>query len=126
MRSPLTVTFNDDGRTCKLAEDFTWTFGDETYFIPKGFMSDFASIPRAMRSIIPQLGLFTHAAILHDWNYWHQAGKKFSDKLFLKMMKDSKVPFWKRQSMYLAVKLGGHKAYKKHQTDNHTVTNYQD
>lgn len=36
---------------------------------PKGFVTDLASIPRAIWNIFPPFGGYTEAAILHDWLY---------------------------------------------------------
>ena len=36
------------------------------------FMTDFASIPRPLWSILPQWGRYGNAAVVHDFGYWTQ------------------------------------------------------
>lgn len=37
------------------------------YTIPKGYVTDFASVPKFLWSILPPLGRHNLAALLHDW-----------------------------------------------------------
>lgn len=82
--------------------------------IPKGFVTDLASVPRLFRSLFPAHGSHSPAAIVHDYLY-QMKGKipsknltrKQCDQVFLEAMKILNVPFWKRHLMYRAVRLGG-------------------
>ncbi|RWX14321.1 DUF1353 domain-containing protein [Rhizobium leguminosarum] len=40
--------------------------------VPKGFVTDLASIPRALWAILPRQALYTYPAIVHDFLYWFQ------------------------------------------------------
>lgn len=38
-----------------------------TVIIPEGFRTDFASVPRAFWGIIPPIGRYSKACVVHDW-----------------------------------------------------------
>jgi len=40
--------------------------------VPAGFVTDFASTPRALWSVIPPTGRYQLAAVVHDFLYWDQ------------------------------------------------------
>jgi hypothetical protein len=78
-----------------------------------GFITDCASVPRFLWSIIPPIGRYTKAAILHD--YLYRKGiftKEQADKIFLEAMIILDCSVWKRNAMYAGVKVGGGKAWK--------------
>ena len=84
--------------------------------VKKGFDFDGASIPKWLWSIYgsPLNGDYVVASLIHDGLYASQKiSKSLSDKVFLDVMKQSKVGYIKRTSMYLAVKLFGGKDWKK-------------
>ena len=97
----------------------------ETITVPKGFVTDLASVPRAMWAFIAPFDV-ARAAIVHDLLYktirqyrWKmkdkedkeliKAAKVASDKVFLLGMRDAdpKVPGWKIYSSWKAVDLFG-------------------
>ena len=56
----------------KLIEDWIITLEDGTQFVfPQGFVTDFASVPRAMHALILPDGALYLGAILHDFGYQH-------------------------------------------------------
>ena len=97
----------------------------ETITVPTGFVTDLASVPRAMWWAIAPFDV-ARAAIIHDIlyksirQYRHKmqdkqdnalvkAAKKASDKVFLLAMNDAEpsVPKWKKYSAWKAVDLFG-------------------
>ncbi len=119
------------GNKFKLFHSFTyhWKRYNIDIRVPKGFVTDFASIPRPLRIFIPKLGLWNKAAVLHDWVYqvgefyaWQLiAGNWFyvptisredADLLFLDAMTDLKVKRWKRNIMYYFVRTWGWLAWR--------------
>jgi len=94
---------------------YTDMFGDrEIISVPDGFCTDVASSPKILWSIIPSIGLYTKAAIMHD--YLYSSGKydrKSCDKMFLEAMKILGVVKVKRELMYLAVRIFGKNKFKK-------------
>ena len=81
--------------------------------VPKGFVSDGASVPRALWSLYPPFGRYLEAAIVHDW--FCVLGQKEASpidyrdaaKVFKEAMKVCGVSWWRRNKMYWAVRLGG-------------------
>ena len=75
--------------------------------IPKGYITDGASIPKWAWSIIGgPVGKYAPAAIVHDYIIEFELyPRKKADKIFLEAMKVLKVPFWKRRIMYRAVRI---------------------
>jgi len=87
--------------------------------IPKGAKTDFASIPRIFWPILPPVGRYSKAAVVHDYCYRHGLfTRKISDLIFLHAMEELKVPKWKRIIMYRAVGLFGRSSYKGETTEN--------
>ncbi|WP_335978616.1 DUF1353 domain-containing protein [Fusobacterium polymorphum] len=106
-----------DGKDFILEKDYRYMIGDKLIHIPAGFKCDLASVPRIFRNIINTYGDHTRAAVIHDWLYrnGHKLGvsRKEADKVFLAVMKEQGVGFFKRQLMYRAVRTFGIFAYKK-------------
>jgi hypothetical protein len=57
-----------DGSMCLLAHDYGVEWRGESIVVPKGFDSDYASVPRLLWRAIPP-HYYPHASILHDWLY---------------------------------------------------------
>lgn len=77
-----------------------------TYWtVPAGTVTDGASIPRLFWSLLPPLGRYGYAALLHDYLYQTGAvSRKETDLVFLAHMKQLGVPFPVRWAMFLAVR----------------------
>lgn len=85
-----------------------------TFEIPQGTTTDFASVPRIFWNILPPLGKYGKAAVLHDYFYrTKKLPRHLADYLFLVAMTSLEVAFWKRYIMYFAVRLFGWKSYKR-------------
>lgn len=87
--------------------------GNQDHFeIPAGFKTDFASVPRIFWNIVPPYGLYTKAAVIHDWLYRNRiVSRKDADGIFRKIMHESEVGKIKRYSMWAAVRLFGRFAW---------------
>ncbi|GAO21461.1 hypothetical protein ALISP_1281 [Alicycliphilus sp. B1] len=60
--------------------------------VPKGFVTDLASIPRPFWFLMPRDGPYADAAIVHDYLYWMQTGTRLvADEIFKMAMKDLEV-----------------------------------
>lgn len=81
-----------------------------TVRVPKGFVTDGASIPRVFWNILSPFGDYFGAAVIHDFLY-SKFNKDFSrdeaDAIFLEGMTASGVPFLRRTTIYTAVRLFG-------------------
>lgn len=104
---------------------------DEDYFfcspasgklirLPRGYQTDFASIPDAARLLIDRFGSSLEPATVHDWLYSIGEGagtaaaeskRAEADQIFLDGLRDNNVGLATRTIMYLAVRLFGGSAY---------------
>ena len=76
--------------------------------VPKGFVTDFASIPRIFWTILPPDDRYTYAAVLHDYLYWTQTTSRAdADLVFKFAMEDHKVNAITIEAIYLGVRAGG-------------------
>src|SRR5215212_4579600 len=81
-------------------------YGDRIV-VPAGFVTDLASVPRALCTILPSTGSYLRAAILHDFLYWDQTcTRDEADALLRTAMLDANVPAWKREAIYAGVRVG--------------------
>ena len=76
--------------------------------VPVGFVTDFASIPQALQSIIRQNGPYILPAVVHDYLYWDQScTRKQADQIFLLAMIENKVGAVHRTAIHGAVAAAG-------------------
>ena len=118
----------DDQRFILLDKETAFSLGYRIT-INKGFDFDGASIPKWLWSIYgsPLTGNYVVASLIHDGLYASQkVSKSISDKIFLDIMKQSKVGYVKRTSMYLAVKMFGGKDWKEASKYKDEYINYVD
>lgn len=87
--------------------------------VPKGYITDFASIPRIVWPISPPHGSLAMASLPHDWGYSHggKSGllpKAWWDVLFRDLARITPtVPAWKVPVAYTAVRIGGKGGWHK-------------
>ncbi len=79
----------------------------DTFDVPAGFETDFASVPRVFVWLIPKYGKYTKAAILHDWLCDESKAGRFdradADGTFRRAMRELGVSFLRRWLMWAAV-----------------------
>ena len=76
--------------------------------VPRGFITDFASIPRIFRWAINPNGASRWAAVIHDFGYCSQIMTRAQyDAIFLEALEVSGVGWAQRHAMYAAVRAGG-------------------
>lgn len=80
-----------------------------TFVVPASFICDMTS------SWLKRRGDHDVAAVLHDWLYFHGAmGRAEADALYFEAMRALEVPLHRAYCFYLAVRLGGWRAWEKH------------
>jgi hypothetical protein len=122
--TPLQVEILDDMRgdrvQARLLVPFSYDVGDlgsgETICVPAGFVTDFASIPRAFWRLEPPLGRSGKAAVVHDYLYSTRGldgryDRTRCDEIFREAMAVLGVPMIKRNLMWAAVRVGGGKGW---------------
>jgi hypothetical protein len=114
---PLRVDYID-GREWRLASDFLYRLADgRVCTVRKGFVFDWASIPRPLYWLYPPAGSsgnpYGVAALVHDWLYSHRkiAGqtitRRDADRVFLEIMRYVGCRWTLARVMYRAVRVGG-------------------
>jgi len=94
--------------TWRLHRPFTFRGRTRTVTVPKGFPTDFASIPRFFWRILPKNGPYDFAAVPHDYLYAVQTlPRPDADHLFLEAMEAAGVTPWQRRLMFWAVRSFG-------------------
>lgn len=108
---PLRVEVLDNGRLYKLMQRFVYyreKNKSSTIIIPRGFITDFATIPRFLWTILPPFGKYTKCAVLHDYLcLLYSKGKisrKEADNIFLESMNAVKIPYITKYSLYFGVR----------------------
>ncbi len=107
-------------------EDFSYDIGgvggDDTITVPKGYETDFASIPRGLWWLLPPSGKYRGAAVIHDYLYQNRGKyhptkpaltRPQSDNVFLEAMKELGVSLFTRRTMWAAVRGFGWMRYPK-------------
>jgi hypothetical protein len=80
--------------------------------VPSGFVTDFASIPRAFWSALRPDGDYAYAAIIHDYLYWTQpVTRETADEILRFAMQDLFVESTTVTVIHRAVRLGGGRAW---------------
>jgi len=84
----------------------------DSIVVPAGFVTDFASVPRALWSELSPVGEHKLAAIVHDYLYWFQpCEREETDNLLMIAMKTGGVSDLQRGAVYTGVRLGSADAW---------------
>ena len=112
---------------CLLDDDKTWRLEKSLYYssdllnrvigVPKGFLTDFASVPR-VPFIYEAYGDRCHReSLVHDWLYradsLPKVSRRVADAIFFEAMKSRKKSRFVCWGMWLGVRVGGWSAYHK-------------
>jgi hypothetical protein len=82
--------------------------------VPKGFVTDLASVPWYLWSALRPDGEYAYAAIVHDYLYWAQTRTRLmSDQILKSSMEDFHVDKRKIQAIYRAVRSFGESAWNE-------------
>lgn len=84
--------------------------------VPKGFKTDFASVPRVPIAYWLFGGRAHHESVIHDYLYRtipHICSRKQADQVFKEAMIIRKKGIFVRNSMWLGVRLGGWSSWRK-------------
>lgn len=133
----LIIKDEGDGKYWSIQAPFRYCIGREDsgryVEVPEGFKTDLASVPRAMQWIIPKLGKYNHAAVVHDYLYRHQvywiktagrsrmtvtATRKKADDIFKEAMKVCGVGKWRRNLIYAGVRAGGWVGWNRYRNNS--------
>ncbi|MFD0000507.1 DUF1353 domain-containing protein [Nocardia sp. NPDC127526] len=88
-----------------LREPLVYRAEEREFAVPFGFRTDFASVPRALVWLIPRYGVYTRAAILHDYLIRSaMVSKADADGLFRRALREAGVSVPRRWMMWAAVR----------------------
>ena len=95
-----------DPKNWRLAKDLTYKGEKEQITVPASFETDFASVPRPFVWLVPRYGIYTPAAILHDFLCREGVRSRSEcDRIFREAMNDLKVALLRRWIMWAAVRV---------------------
>jgi Protein of unknown function (DUF1353) len=109
-----------DPRSFRVIEPVVFDIMDIEIVVPKGFVTDLASVPRILWAYLPPFGNYTAAAIVHDFLYTMQhvhggpIKRSFADRVFLHGMAHLGVRETQRLVMYRAVRAFGWIPWHRH------------
>lgn len=106
------------GNVYTLLEDLVIAWNGKTLYVPAGFKSDGASVPRFFWRWVfpPGDSRALLAAFAHDYVYrTHPAGwsKADADNMFYDLLRQNGVPYLNAKRAYLGVRLFGSSSWRK-------------
>lgn len=82
--------------------------------VPTGFVTDFASVPRLFWSLLRPDGVYSYAAVIHDYLYWEQpCDRILADEIFKLCMEEFNIDAATVATLHAAVRIGGEPAWKE-------------
>lgn len=126
------------GEVWTVEEDFVWFMdknnkSSDVIYVPKGFESDLASIPKILQNIIPRTTA-PAASVAHDYCYQKNlifmyigknmymgvpSSRKRSDYNFKLMLKACGISSFKANMMYAGLRAGGWKVYNNYAAEGY-------
>lgn len=98
----------------ELLEDLVYEGHYERFVVPAGFTTDFASVPWVFTWLVPRYGVYTRAAVLHDYLCAEVRADRFAqadaDGIFRRVLRELGVSFARRWMMWGAVRVGSRMA----------------
>ena len=91
----------------QLSQDCEFCIDGVVHIIPKGYVTDFASVPRWLWPVIPPHGQAANACVVHDYLYDNRIGKREQVDLFFYEELLKCVPGWQAWLMYKFVRWMG-------------------
>ena len=117
---PDKLCFEDAGmkgasRVFRLTSQFRYLSSFGSIYVPPFFETDGASIPRCFWNILSPHGDYFYAAVVHDFLYSKfntEFHKDEADLIFKEAMFNVGVPWYRRETIYQAVKWFGASSFK--------------
>lgn len=118
LKTPFSAAITADGKYWVVKEPLVYEQPKtkQTFVVPRGFVTDLASVPRVFWAAFPPCGKYTPATVVHDYLYWYQpqiCDQKCADDLLLVAMEESKVDLVSRNAIYAGVRATGKSAWEE-------------
>lgn len=98
-----------DGASWVLAKPMEYAGHDETWLVPVGFATDFASVPACLQWLAPRVGVYSRAAVLHDAlcvkAHRGEMSRADADGVFRRVLRELGVPRVQQSLMWAGVRL---------------------
>jgi hypothetical protein len=95
-----------DAKSWRLVKPVVYAGRDETFEVPVGFTTDFASVPDVFTWLVPRYGAYTKAAVLHDFLCSGTVvSRRDADGIFRRCLRELGVSLLRRWMMWAAVRL---------------------
>src|SRR5690349_9717405 len=92
-----------DATSWRLLKPVVYQGRDQTFEVPVGFVTDFASVPNAFTWLVPRYGAYTKAAILHDFLCGGTlVSRADADGIFRRTLREFGVSLLRRWIMWAA------------------------
>lgn len=101
---------SDGSSSWVLLAPLTYRGHADTWTVPIGFTTDYASVPWWAQSLIPRTGTHQRAAVLHDYLCRRQGSssapvpRRDADGVFRRVLREAGVPLWRRWLMWAGVR----------------------
>ena len=96
----------------ELLDDLVWDDGILRIVVPKGFRTDFSSVPRLALGIMPRWDQTDLAGVVHDYLYKIQYPRQLADAIWRFIQsRNGRAQAWLG---WLGLRVGGWWAYRKH------------
>lgn len=101
------------GRWWRLTAKLVYVGKKESFTVPDGFVTDFASTPQWFEGVVPRDGTYIKAAVLHDWLYETKpVSRKDADGIFRRVMREEGTGVLTRWTMYISVRIFGRSRWR--------------
>lgn len=109
---PLVLKVLENGTKYELMEEFEYYLEEDKEYkitIPKGFITDLASVPRILYTLIPPFGRYSKSCVLHDYLcclfFQNKITRKRADYIFKESMQAVGVKKRYIYTLYFGVRL---------------------
>lgn len=100
-----------------LLDDMWYETPRGTFKVPKGYLTDHASVPRALTAIVPPVqSCIAEASVLHDWFYntdSEDVPREFADECLKELTKSKGGSDALANTAWMAVRVGASCLYNK-------------
>jgi hypothetical protein len=109
--SPTVTVRGGSDQLWEVLEPLVYRGRRDVFVVPAGFRTDFASVPRVVVWLIPRIGRYTPAAVLHDWLVTEgivggAVTSRDADGLFRRALRELGIPPVRRWLMWCGVRWG--------------------
>ena len=111
-----------DGKTWRLLDSWRIRFKTDEYcyelMLPKGFVTDFGSIPRAFRRLWTPMGPYLVGYLTHDGLYGGElVARAEADYILCSLLEDFGANWVDRNAQYSGVRAGGWLVWSEHKAE---------